>query len=663
LSIASLMGKLQGFTRGRKTGKFCALDFDREQLRVVLAESTGERTRVIKLASTPMPADLDLTDAQAVGDFVGRALNQMRLRSPLAVMNVSRGQAVLKPLVLPPTSNAGELANMVLYQAEKEFTFRPEEAVVDFTLESHYGAETAPAEESQGQHVLVAAVQRPVIDYYTKIAEAAKVRLLRLGLRPYADMRCVEAYSGVPVQGRVAIVHIMADETEIDVIDSGGLAFSRSAAVPVPPPVHGEAVASREAAQAVVMEAARSLHSYMGVERGQTIDLVLLAGATGIEHAVAEDLGRRLGVRCEMLNPAERLGLGDSGPAASAFISPLGQAAGYGGAAALPFDFLHPRRPPVKRDMNRIMALGAVSSAACVLGGIFAAGAIQWYRADSYSNSLTAELARLTEENRRVTALAKRTETIEAWIRLGRDWLDQWAYLSNVFPSCSETYITNLKTTTANTASPNASISFTVKAKSNEAINELGKRLEAAGYAFKPGQVTSGSDPYGYNYSTSVTVMVKPEMKVDLAGAAPAPRPADDAAAEQFGKPRPASPPATTRVSRPVAANPGAATPGAGPGAARGMAAGGVPAPAATSGEPAATTSSTSGFTPYKEWAARYEQFLKTRPPEDGPALTAWRANRVQLRQEGEALKRQEEAASAPVTPAPAERTGRRRRD
>lgn len=661
MSIASLIGKLQGLARGRKTGRFCALDFDREQLRVVLAESTGERTRIIRLATAEMPGDLDLTDARAVGDFLGRTLNQMRLRSPAAVMNVSRGQAVLKPLVLPPVSSAGELASMVLYQAEKELTFPPEEAVVDFTLESHYGAATAPADESQGQHVLVAAVQRPVIEYYKKIAETAKVRLLRLGLRPYADLRCVEAYGSIPVEGRVAVVHVMADETEIDVIDSGGLAFSRSAAVAVPLPAHGEAVASRAAAQAVVMEVARSLHSYMGVERGQTIDLVLLAGGTGIEREVAEELAKRLGVRCEMLSPAERLGLEDSGLVTSAFISPLGQAAGYADTTALPFDFLHPKRPPVKRDMNKVMALGAVSLAACVVVGMFAFGAIQWYRADSFCNSLAAELARLTEENRRVAALAKRTETITAWVHLGRDWLDQWAYLSNVFPSCTEVYITNLKTTMANTANPNASVSFTVKAKSNEAINELGKRLEAAGYAFKPGQVTNGTDAYGYTYSTSVTVMVKPEMKVDLAGVAPAPRPADDAAHEQFGKPRPASPPAVPPVSRPVAGRSGvtpAATMGAGPGMAPRVAAGEVPTPAATSGEPTATSSTTAGLTPYKEWAVRYEQFLKTRPPEDGPVLDAWRATRAELRQEGEALRRQEAASSPAQAP-----TGRRRHE
>lgn len=221
MSLGALIEKLSAFGLGRKTGRFCALDFDREQLRIVHAEFTGERTQILKLASCAMPEDVDIADAQAVGTFIGRMLSEMRVRSPSVVMHVSRGQAVLKPLVLPPVSGPGELAHMVLYQAENELTFRPEEAVVDFTIESHYGIEAAPEDTPQGQHVLVAAVQRPVIEYYQKVAEAADVRLLKLGLRPYADLRCVQAFARAHAQGRVAIVHILADETEIDVMDSG----------------------------------------------------------------------------------------------------------------------------------------------------------------------------------------------------------------------------------------------------------------------------------------------------------------------------------------------------------------------------------------------------------------------------------------------------------
>jgi Tfp pilus assembly PilM family ATPase len=646
LILSRLADRLHALGLGRKTGRFCAVDFDRDQVRVVQAEFSGERTRVLRLAAAAVPEDLDLTDAQAVGAFLGRTLGEMRIRNPAAVMNVSRGQAVLKPLVLPPVASAGELASMVLYQAEKELTFRPEEAVVDFTIESHYGIEPSGSDEPQGQHVLVAAVQRPLIEYYQKVAEAGGMRLLRLGLRPYADMRGVEAYAAPGAEARVAIIHVMAGETEIDIMDAGGLAFSRSAVVLVPREADGYAAVRREAAETIVKEVARSLQSYMGVERGQVIDVVLVAGGTGIESEVAGELAKRLSARCELLNPSEALGLEDSGPAASAFISPLGQAIRHGDPAALPFDFLHPKRPPVRRDMNKIAALSGVAAVALLVTGVFAGAAVHWYRADSYYSARVAELKQLTDENRRVAALAKRAETIDAWVRQGRDWLDQWAYLTNVFPSCTDVYITGLKTAVAGGPTPGGSISFTVKAKNNDAINELGKRLEAAGYAFKPGQVTTGMDPYGYVYSTSITVMVKPDMKVDLSGAAAAPRPEDDAAAEQFGKPRPAVAVAPTAVQP---------APPTGP-SASGIAPGTAPTGAATAG-PAAGAPGMPAT--YKEYLTYFDQFLKTRPPEDGPLLEAWRAKRTELRQLGEALRKQEAGHNSEGTGQP----WRRRRE
>ena len=350
--MTSLSEKVKGLSRRKKVGRFCALDFDGRQLRIVEAESSGGRTHIRKAVAADMPEGLDMADAPAVGEFVKYTLDQMHLASTAVLMNVPRSKAVLKPLVLPPVSGPAELANMVRFQAEKELSFRPEEAVIDFTIESHYGAQPAPEDEPQGEHVLVAAVQQPVREYYQEIAEAAGIRLLRLGLRPYANMRCVEAYAGTRARGRVALVHIAADETEIDVMEEGGLTFSRSAVIEIPPQPAEDQPTSGEAVATVVQEVARSLQSYMGVERGQRIEALVLAGGTGIETQVAESLTGRLNVPCEVLDLSAALELRETTPGASAFISAVGLAVGQGDADAPPFDFLNPKRPPGQRDQG-----------------------------------------------------------------------------------------------------------------------------------------------------------------------------------------------------------------------------------------------------------------------------------------------------------------------
>ncbi len=104
-----------------------------------------------------------------------------------------------------------------------------------------------------------------------------------------------------------------------------------------------------------------------------------------------------------------------------------------------------------------------------------------------------------------------------------------------------------------------------VQATSSEVLDELGDHLTGGGYAFKPGQISTGADPYNYKYATTETVLVKPNMTVDLASLPAAVRPENDGSAEVLGRPGPAArpreatsvstptaPPATPTASRPV---------------------------------------------------------------------------------------------------------------
>jgi len=615
--MTTFLRKLGDRVRRGQQRRFIAIDFDSRHVRIAQGEQTAGGARIVKLATADVPEGLDTADPQALGALLGRTLDQMHLRNTPIIMSVPRGQAVLKPVILPPVATTSELAGMVQYQAEKELSFRPDEAVVDFTLQSHYGIEHAPGgQEAEGEHVLVAAVRRPVVEYYQAVAKAAGARLLRLGLRPYANMRCVQAYVPHEGAGRVALVHVTADEAEIDVMDAGALTFSRSAVVKVPASGDPADPAVRDAVGTVVTEVARSLQSYVGVERDHCIDVLLVAGGTGIEPHVREELFRRLSVRCELLNPAQALGLEDSGPAASAFVSALGLALGQGSEAAPPFDFLNPKRPVVQRDLKKAAAIAAVAALVLVLLSVVGSAALYRYAAESRVSALTEEYNKLKEENRKIGALAKRIETVDSWVRAGRNWLDQWAYLSAVFPSCTDVYATSLKT------NPDGSVNFTVKAKSNEAINELGKRLAAAGYDFKPGQVTSGSDPYGYTYATTIKVMVKPGMKVDLASVSPVPRPEDDVSAKEFGKPSAA-------------------------------------AAAASGGEaPKPPAPSPGNLTRYQAWRARMDALYKEKPSSSqGQARREWDAK-------VSALSRERPPPDSPQPPSsPSSESGKHRHD
>lgn len=528
----------------RRQGRFLAVDYDSRQIRVVQAERALGGVRVLKLAATDVPEGA-IADAAAMGSLLRQTIDRMHAGRGPVLMCVPRGQSVLKPLILPRAANAGELAGMVQYQAEKELTFRPSEAVVDFTLESHYGAESPPEEAAEGEHVLVAAVRQPVVDFCTAVARTAGLTLVGLGMRPYANLRCVETYARRNADARIAVVHITADESEIDVFYSGGVSFSRPAVIKVPPA--GSEPAAGDAAQLVVTEITRSLHSYLGVEREHKIDVVLVAGGTGIEPRVAAELHRRLGVAAETFDPGEALGLTEGGTSASAFISALGLAVCHGEGVGLPVDFLHPKRAPVQRDRRKLVIGGVAVVLAAIVGGVFLAAAMPYWTAKANLDYLKARYQELETKNKPVTVLVKRIDAIDRWQNGGRNWLDQWAYLSGILPSCTETYLTGLSST------PEGNIDLKVRTVSPDVLDDLGERLSDGGYSFKPGPVNTQNDTYNYKYITTITVKVAPGMKVDLESLPEAARPENDGSAEVFGRPV-SSGPVRTVTTTPVPA-------------------------------------------------------------------------------------------------------------
>ena len=529
--MPSFAKKLLNLVPGRAK-RFTAVDFDSRQMRIVLAEHVGNRTRILKLTQIDMPPEMDLGSAAAVGEFLGRTIKDLGLGGTGVLMNLPRGQAVLKPLTLPPGTPRSELAGMVQFQVEKELPFRVEEAVIDFTVASHFDAGTGVEAAAPGVDVLVAAVRLPVVDYYRQIAEAANVDLLRLGLRPYASVQCLDACTRRDERESVAIVNMTADETEINVVVGGSLAFSRSAVLSITPPRGGSDPAIKETVETLVTEVTRSLQSYQAVQGGRPINAVLVAGGTGVESRVAQHLAQHLGVQCELFHPGGVLGIQGDVPGTSAFMAAVGLAIGHH-SASLPFDFLSPKRPAVQRDLRKIRLVGAAAIAGLVLLTVVVVISSRIATKRARLNSLKAEYGKLREENKKVKAMGKRVEAVDDWLKDSRNWVDHWAYLSSLFPSCQEAYISDIKVSRTD-----GSISFTVKARDSEVIAALGARLRDAGYDFKPGQAATGKDRYGYLHSTEVKVPVPRDMEVNLANVRWPPRPSDDASLEQFLRPQ-----------------------------------------------------------------------------------------------------------------------------
>lgn len=520
--MAALVQKIKDVLTTPRSKRFVAVDFDSHQLRIVLGERVGKSTRVLRLAAEPLPDGLSPTDAQAIGTFLGETLSRMKITAPGIVMSVPRSLCVLKPLTLPPGTAEDEISGMVQFQMAKELPFRPEEAVIDFTIERHFDAETAGDSDPQGVQVLVAAVRVPVVDFYRQIAISAKIKLQRLGLRPYANRMCVGRCAQIGPDEQVAAVHLTSDETSIDVLTGGALVFSHATMGKIPSPGSAGDREIDEAVRSVVIDAARSLQSYQSAEGSGRIARIYVAGGTGVERQVRDGLAERLGVPCSILDPARSLGLEGDGDA-SEFISALGLAIQHSGAEGLPFDFLRPKRPVVRRDMRKWRIRAAAACAVLVAASAIAGGKVYIAGKEAVVKDLRETLKKVEKTNKRVKKLASRVTAVEQWQEGSCDWLDHWAYINALFPSATEAFISprpGLK-------GHEGTFSFTVRTNSSGGITDVAKRLKDAGYNAKISRLLATTETK-YPYSADVKITFSPTMKIDLSSVEAAVRPADD---------------------------------------------------------------------------------------------------------------------------------------
>jgi len=535
--------------RRRKTGQITALDIDGPTLRIAQAEVRGEHAVVSRVLTAPLEISTeDRPDPELLGKAVRKALDAARVRPGAVVMGVPRAQVILRTLSLPASDNLGELASMVHLQIGKDLPFRKDDAVIDFRVRPQAQVAPPPPIESASPEqqptvpkleVLVAVAQLEVVNFYKGVASAAGVKLTGLGLHSYANARCVQACGIAQGPEPVALVSLRPGEVIVDVISEGSLVFSRGATVspdkheseaPAEPPVAPPPADAPPAPEpfnfvdAVTIEVVRSLHSYNGMEPANVVAKVVVTGATGQEEAIVEALQKRLASPVSLLDVAACLKLsGSDRDKASGAMSSVGLALGMGDPNGLPFDFLHPKRPPVQRDMRRIRVLVGAAAAVLVVFGVIGLRSHMINKRLLVQKQVQSELTAAQKMQPLYRQVRGQYAAIDEWVKEGDNWLDHYIYLSGVLPGPEEIYVTSLS------VSGGGTIRLAVQAKSGEILARLDKQLRAAGYEVKPQAITPGSDKHGYDFRSSVELIIPAKMKIDVSKSKPPGRPADDA--------------------------------------------------------------------------------------------------------------------------------------
>ncbi len=361
-----------------------AIDWDAHTLRVVQADLGKRGPKIQRILSAAVPAGVNVADSEQMGAHLRRVLDQEGISTRYAIADIPRDQVILNTLTLPITAPE-ERPGMVAIQVAKELPFAAVEAVIDF-------AAPIVEEGATTTSVLVAAIRREVVQHFQSIFAAAGLKLVRLGLRPYAHAVAVCALLKHAMPERVLFIDVRPALTEIDVLRDSTLSFSRAASVLIPE--QGDrpsrlSIAGREetapltppeperprislastvssadgSIEALVVEVIRSIEAYRATDPQGTIDHAVIGGDLGVEERLAESIQKRLGVTTELYNPAASFGWEpDEGAAASAFAGALGLVLTLRDDTEKHFDFLHPKKSESvsKRRLRKAPAIAAV---------------------------------------------------------------------------------------------------------------------------------------------------------------------------------------------------------------------------------------------------------------------------------------------------------------
>ena len=326
--------------------RIVALDWDDQEVRLVVAQQQAKELTIEALVAVPLAAASDAAPSSGrdAAQVIRAAVAEHRARHSDAIVAVRRGEVELRPLKLPPVPPE-ELPEIVRFQALREFSELAEDWPIDF-----YPVDDASTEETT---VLAAAISPTRLAEFQRITEQAELKLRCLVLRPCAAAVLLPHASATTDAEVQLMVDVFGGAIELTVLREQTAVFMRT----VQPPA-SENPTGPEWVSFVTSEIRRTILAVRNQLGGHPVQRIVLFGAGADHEEFCRQLQERSQLEVQLIDPLQpfRLGAGlqqqslnHSGRFAAALGMLLEQARGQRPA----IDFLHPRRvaPPKSRRL------------------------------------------------------------------------------------------------------------------------------------------------------------------------------------------------------------------------------------------------------------------------------------------------------------------------
>ncbi|HEY9679017.1 MAG TPA: type IV pilus assembly protein PilM [Drouetiella sp.] len=223
------------FSFGKKKGPTLGLDINSDSITLIQLDKTRAGIEVARFACQPTPPNAIreglIADPDAVGgvlmDLLGAANVPPSGPSPVINIAVPAQAVVIRLMPVPVGMPPEELADVVTQEATNHVPFPIEDANIDWSQMP--ATERTDADGVRRIDVILAAIQRSIIESYWRMADSAGVRLGKVDISSLSVVRSLALAGYLGSSGHLSmIVNLRHDATDINVVRSAMPLFGRS---------------------------------------------------------------------------------------------------------------------------------------------------------------------------------------------------------------------------------------------------------------------------------------------------------------------------------------------------------------------------------------------------------------------------------------------------
>ncbi len=512
-----------------------ALEFETKKVLGIDAQVSPSGVRIRNCFELVIPDELDVSaNREEAGEWLKKRLGELNVATTQVVATFPRELAVVRHIAMPDVPDE-ELPELVRYQAGLKSALPVDELALDFLP-------LPKADDATARDVLITTIPKQALKELTDVITASGLQLVTAGLSPVSAaevvLRSAPGLEGAAKASLVVTRH--GPRVEISILKGPNLVFSHFTQV--------GGTAETNANQAVIAAVARSMMGLTGPISSADVTHAWLLGSQDEFAELAPALTKRLNPSVQILDPFEASGVKaqtELPQNRSAYSALVGSLLAQSQPLAAPVDFLAPRQPPVKPNLNRRRAIIGTAAAACIALAVGGTMYVKINKLNRRIDDLRATQSQQAETIKAGEPMLEKVAILDEWTADRRLWLDELYALNEQLPPADRAFLSEIQLSLGTGNNP-ATIAIDGFSRERKDVENLSMRIlrqdaryKLEGYHDRE----DDKDPY-HKWKFDTDIELKPDAPaVKLTAAKPAVDKKEETAAEPDSSENQPSPP------------------------------------------------------------------------------------------------------------------------